>query len=259
MECHFSECWIKKEKWGRETACHLFALIQDRTRGREQRVCVCVYRHTASTRALLPPPFVRSAALLICTAAGSTSEPLSEWKLSKLLSPSHNPAALCFSHHPLTILRGARWHFSPLAEPLWLGYICAEPGRVGQLLLSGPRQDLNPFFFLSEKCGTLKQLVKCRPHPSSFFPSRLICFFLFFLTALFKMKFLTWHGPLGSVTTPRRQLGHVVYVRMDTVLTKRRVWGERPGREREKEHSGGAVNNTVLCYLTPSNWSQLCL
>lgn len=42
MECHFSECRIKKEKWGKETACHLFALIQDRTRGREQRVCVCV-------------------------------------------------------------------------------------------------------------------------------------------------------------------------------------------------------------------------
>lgn len=148
MECHFSECRIKKKKkGGRETACHLFALIQDRTRGREQRVCVCVYRHTVSTRDLLPPPFVRSAALLICTAAGPTS---SEWKLSKLVSPSHNPAALCFSHHPPCYSQGSQVTLQPTrrASVALLQLRRAGPSRSAPP--KWPRARFEPFFLFEK-------------------------------------------------------------------------------------------------------------
>lgn len=42
--CHFTQAHIKKDSGGREekTACHLFALIQDRTKGGTGRLCECV-------------------------------------------------------------------------------------------------------------------------------------------------------------------------------------------------------------------------
>lgn len=42
--CHFTQPHIKKDSGGREekTACHLFALIQDRTEGGTGKLKVCV-------------------------------------------------------------------------------------------------------------------------------------------------------------------------------------------------------------------------
>ncbi len=148
MECHFREYRIKKRKKKRREGDSVsFVCFDTRSHPRKRAeglcvcvcVCVCVvYRHTASTRDLLPS---------LCTIYSSSPHMYRRWPHLQWMKTehSHNPAALCFSHHPLTILRGARWHFSPLTEPLWLGCSCVEPGRVGQLL-SGLRLDLNPFF-----------------------------------------------------------------------------------------------------------------
>jgi len=97
MECHFSEYRIKKRKEKGETACHLFALIQDRTRGREQRVCVCVCvpQQEPFSRLLLYDPQLPSC-------VPPLAPPLSRSVNENFANSSPPPTVPlpCFSHHP---------------------------------------------------------------------------------------------------------------------------------------------------------------
>lgn len=176
-------------------------------------VCVCVETHRLNKR-----PFAAS----FCTIGRSPHvrhrPHLWARSVNENFANSSSPPTIT----PSLSSRGCRWHFSPLAELLWLGYSCVEHG-CRSAPHKWPQARFIPFS-LFEKGGTLKRPVKRRPHPRCFFlPFQLICVVvLHFWTALFRTEFLAWHGLLGSVTAPRRQLGHVVYVRKDAVLTKKK-------------------------------------
>ncbi len=150
MECHFSEYRIKKKKkkekaGGRQHAiCLLWYKIAPEE---ESRGFVCVCTDT-------PPQQETFCRLLLYDLQlSSYVPPLAPPPVNENLANSSPPPTIpqpsASPITPLTILRGARWHFNPLAEPLWLGYSCVEPGRVGQPL-SGLRLDLNPFFCLKK-------------------------------------------------------------------------------------------------------------
>lgn len=128
----------KKEKEKGETACHLFALIQDRTRGRELRVCVCVPQQEPFSRLLLYD-------LQLSSCVPPLAPPLSR-SVNENFANSSPPPTIpqpCFSHHP-SLFSGEPGDTSAHSQSL-CGGATAAPSRSAPP--KWPQAIFEPSFF----------------------------------------------------------------------------------------------------------------